>query len=160
MDWEKLFRRYVWDDVRTPYFTRVNKLDRRQADYEVYVYALFVGVFFAAVALTATTDHLASGPSTLTAFYAFSAVCAAIIFGFTKHFWAGVYCAATPVAVALYLFMYGFPEGSRTSDHVLITAAIILVTAYSWRIIDIGRTYSFMPDPTTPETGRRRNPWT
>lgn len=31
MDWEKHFKKYVWDDDKTPYFTPVLKLNRRQA---------------------------------------------------------------------------------------------------------------------------------
>jgi hypothetical protein len=31
MDWEKQFKKYVWDDDKTPYFTPVSRLNRRQA---------------------------------------------------------------------------------------------------------------------------------
>ena len=44
-EWEKLVKRYVWNDERTPYFTRVANLSRRQAHYELFGYALLVGVF-------------------------------------------------------------------------------------------------------------------
>jgi len=43
-DWEKLVKRYVWNDERTPYFTRVANLSRRQAHYELFGYALFAGI--------------------------------------------------------------------------------------------------------------------
>ena len=46
-EWEKLVKRYVWNDERTPYFTRVAKLSRRQAHYELFGYAIFTGVVFA-----------------------------------------------------------------------------------------------------------------
>jgi hypothetical protein len=31
LDWEKLFKRYVWHDEKTPYLTRVAKLTRVRA---------------------------------------------------------------------------------------------------------------------------------
>jgi hypothetical protein len=31
MDWESLFKRYVWSDVRTPYLVPVARLSRVQA---------------------------------------------------------------------------------------------------------------------------------
>ncbi len=40
LDWEKLFKRYVWDDERTPYLTRVRNLSRVQAHYELSATAL------------------------------------------------------------------------------------------------------------------------
>ena len=51
LDWEKLFKRYVWHDERTPYLTRVANLTRIQAQYEIFGYALFMGVLSAMLSI-------------------------------------------------------------------------------------------------------------
>lgn len=159
LNWEKLFKRYVWDDVRTPYFTSVAKLTRVQADYEVYAYALFLGIFFAVVAVTATTDRLPSGPAINVAVYAFSVVCAAAIFGFTKHYYAALYCAAAPIGAALYLYLFGFHPNLGKIDHIVIFVVLLLWMRYSVRIVSIGKTYEALPESNDPSPKRRRTPW-
>ena len=51
LNWEKLFKRYVWHDERTPYLTRVANLTRIQAQYEIFGYALFMGVLAAVLSI-------------------------------------------------------------------------------------------------------------
>ena len=58
MSWDKQFRKYVWDADKTPYFTPVSKLNRRQAGNESYIYTLFIGTLFCVSALLANTDAL------------------------------------------------------------------------------------------------------
>ena len=45
---EKYFKKYIWDDERTPYFVPASRMTRRQADYELHAYAIFVGILFGA----------------------------------------------------------------------------------------------------------------
>ncbi len=85
MDWEKQFKKYVWDDDKTPYFTPAAKLNRSQAGNEITIYAVFIGTLFCVIAVLANTGALPHGRSFAVALYAFSIVCAAIVFGFTKH---------------------------------------------------------------------------
>ena len=73
LDWEKLVRRYVWHDERTPYFTRVANLTRRQAHYELFAYTLFMGVLAGVLAVVS--------PSSGVSLYAFSVCCAALLLG-------------------------------------------------------------------------------
>lgn len=147
MDWEKQFKKYVWDDDKTPYFTPVDKLNRRQASNEIYVYTLFVGTLFCVVALLANTGALPHGRSFAVALYAFSMVCAAIVLGFTKHYFAAWYCALAPVGALVYFYVFGFHPNSGAIDHVAILVIVALWLRYSWRVIGIGRHFEAMPEP-------------
>ncbi len=57
LDWEKLVKRYVWHDERTPYFTRVANLTRRQAHYELLAYEIFMGVLAGVLALAGAAQR-------------------------------------------------------------------------------------------------------
>jgi hypothetical protein len=147
MDWDKHFKKYVWDDDKTPYLTPVLKLNRRQASNEIYVYALFIGTLFGALALIANTGALPHGRSFAVALYAFTVVCAAIVLGFTKHPISAWYCGLAPVAALVYIFYFGFHPNSGTIDHVVILVLVGLWLRYSWRVIAIGRHFEDMPEP-------------
>ena len=98
---EKYFKKYIWDDERTPYFVPVPRMTRRQADYELHAYAVFVGILFAMVtggALLSQDPHI---KSEAVAIYAFTMVCATIILGFTKAVYPAWYCAIAPLVALL-----------------------------------------------------------
>ena len=147
MDWDKHFKKYVWDDDKTPYFTPVLKLDRRQASNEIYVYAVFIGTLFCIIALLANTGALHHGRNFGVSLYAFSVVCAAIVFGFTKHPAPAWYCGLAPVATLAYFYYFGFHPNSSAVDHVVVLVVIGLWLRYSWRVIAIGRHFEDMPEP-------------
>lgn len=151
MDWEKHFKKYVWDDDKTPYFTPVLALNRRQASNEIYVYALFIGTLFCAIALLANTGALPHGRSFGVALYAFTVVCAAIVFAFTKHPISAWYCGLVPVAVLIYFFYFGFHPNSGAIDHVVILVLVGLWLRYAWRVIAIGKHFENMPEPDTEQ---------
>jgi hypothetical protein len=91
---EKYFKKYIWDDERTPYFVPVRSMTRRQADYELHAYAIFVGILFAMVsggALLSQDPHIKSDG---VAVYGFTVICAAVILESTKAVQAAWYCAA------------------------------------------------------------------
>jgi hypothetical protein len=147
MDWEKHFKKYVWNDDKTPYFTPVAKLNRSQASNEITIYALFIGTLFCVVAVLANTGALPHGRSFAVALYAFTMVCAAIVFGFSKHYLAAWYCGLAPVAALVYFYLFGFHPNSGTIDHVLILVLVGLWLRYSWRVIGIGKHFEDMPEP-------------
>jgi hypothetical protein len=147
MSWDKQFRKYVWDADKTPYFTPVSKLNRRQAGNEIYIYTLFIGTLFCVIALLANTDALPHGRSFGVALYSFTMVCAAIVLGFTKSSLPAWYCGFAPVAMLAYFFVFGFRPQSTTVDHVVILAFAALWLRYSWRVISIGRQFEGMPEP-------------
>ena len=146
MDWEKFLKRYVWDDEKTPYFVSVPNLTRRQADYEVHVYAIFIGVLFAVVAATGGKDG-----SVGVSLYAMTVVCATVIFAFLKHYHAALYLGAVPVATLAYFFLYGLRPNLETIDRVFIIGFIVIWLRYSFRIVAIGRAYPDLPESTKNE---------
>ena len=147
MDWEKHFKKYVWDDDKTPYFTPAAKLNRSQAGNEITIYTLFIGTLFCVIAVLANTGALPHGRSFAVALYAFTMVCAAIVFGFTKHYFVAWYCGLAPVAALVYFYVFGFHPNWGTVDHVVILVIIGLWLRYSWRVITIGKNYEDMPEP-------------
>jgi len=147
MDWEKQFKKYVWDDDKTPYFTPVAKLNRSQASNEITIYALFIGTLFCVVTVLANSAALPHGRSFAVALYAFTVVCAAIVLGFTKHYIAAWYCGLAPVAALVYFYQFGFHPNSGAVDHVVILVFVGLWLRYSWRVIGIGKHFEDMPEP-------------
>lgn len=138
-NWERWIKRYVWDDERTPYLVAPERMTKRQADYEVFAYAVFICCLF-------TIVSMAVAPSPMMAMYSFSVVSAAIVLGFTKHIATATYTATTPIAAALYLALDGFPDQLGMLDHVVLITIILLWAGYSFRIISIARAYDRMLD--------------
>ena len=103
LDWEKMFKRYVFDDVRTPYFTRAERLTQTQARYELFVYTIFLGMLFAVLSVASLSPDLPHRGAPGVSAYALSVVLAAVAFGVARHPWAAAYCASAPLA-ALSLF--------------------------------------------------------
>ncbi|MGI9388372.1 MAG: hypothetical protein ACR2OX_13170 [Methyloligellaceae bacterium] len=155
MEWEKLFRKYIWDDQTTPYQVPLAKLNRRQADSEILVYSLFQGIFFAIVVIASLRggpDGRSLGP----AFYGFSVICAAALFGMLKSYPAALYLSATPLAALAYLFLYGFSSERARMDTIFVTIVLLLLLRYSLRIVALARAYPGLPEPRDDKTPRRR----
>jgi hypothetical protein len=146
MNWENFVKRYVWDDERTPYFVRVGKITRRQADYEIYAYTIFLGVLFGVITLAALAGALPQGRSQAVALYGFSIVCSAILFGATKHLWPALYGSAAPAAALFYLFSVGFPPHLGTVDRVVLVVFALIWLRYSMRIVGLAKAYPGLPD--------------
>jgi hypothetical protein len=142
---EKYFKKYIWDDERTPYFVPVARMTRRQADYELHAYAMFVGILFVMVtggALLSQDPHIASDA---VAVYGFTVVCATIIFASTKAVHAAWYCAVVPLVALLYFFLYGFHPNLNAIDHAALIGFGIIWLRYSLRVVAIARAYQGMP---------------
>ncbi len=138
LDWEKLVRRYVWHDERTPYFTRVANLTRRQAHYELFAYALFMGVLSGVIAVAA--------PSNWVSLYAFSVCCAALLLGMTRHPWAAIWCAAAPLAALAGFALEGFHPGVEAGDKVVLVVVALAGLAYSPRVVAVARARAQLPE--------------
>ena len=143
---EKYFKKYIWDDERTPYFVPVARMTRRQADYELFAYAVFSGVLFAMVTGGALLSQDPQIRSDAVAVYGFSVVCATIIFGFTKAVHAAWYCALAPLIALLYFFLYGFHPNLSTIDHVVLIGFGLIWLRYSLRVVAITRAYGGLPE--------------
>jgi hypothetical protein len=147
LDWEKLVKRYVWHDERTPYFTRVAHLTQRQAHFELFSYALFMGVLFGALSLAALASALPHGDSALVSIYAFTVCCAAVLLGATRHPWAAIWCAGAPLALLAYFAVWGFHPRLELADKVLLVAVVAAWLLYSRRLIAVAYLWQRLARP-------------
>jgi hypothetical protein len=141
LDWEKLFKRYVWHDERTPYLTRVANLTRIQAQYEIFGYALFMGVLSAVLSIVMLSPGLPHGGVAIVPLYAFSVCCAALVLGFTRHPWAAVWCALAPLAALAYFATWGFQSRLEFGDKAVLVAVALIGLLYSARAVRVARAW-------------------
>jgi hypothetical protein len=146
MNLEKYFRKYVWDDERTPYLVPVARLTRRQADYELFAYTLFVGILFGVVTGGALLSQDPQIKSDAVAVYGVTVLCAALIFGFTKAVQAAWYCAVAPLVALLYFFLHGFHPNLSTIDHAVLIIFGLVWLRYSLRVVAIARAHPDLPE--------------
>ncbi|MBF2761451.1 MAG: hypothetical protein ISN28_14535 [Ectothiorhodospiraceae bacterium AqS1] len=151
LDWEGLFRRYVWNDEKTPFFTAVPDLTRRQADYEIHLYCVFLGLLFSVItvifAIGIDPESSLRGRSLGSAFYGFSVVCAAILLAFFKPPSIALYCTFAPVIVFAWVFFKGLGPNLARIDHIVIFSILSLLLLHSFRVVAIVRRYPQMPEP-------------
>jgi len=149
MDWEGLFKKYIWNEQTTPYFTKVSELNQRQGKSEIILYSLLLGVFFAIVSLFSigsSTEQYGSGAG----LYGFSVVCAAVIFGIMKNYYAALFLSASPLASLAYLFFHGLSLDREKIDTLIVTILLLLLLRYSIRIVAIAKSYPSFPIPEDP----------
>jgi len=156
LDWESLFKRYVWDNRTTPYLVPLSKLNQRQAHHEILAYCLFVGVLFGIIAITALSDATPHGRSPSIGLYAFTVVCACIVLGFTKSYPAALYLGATPLAGLVYLFVYGFGSDRARVDTIVVAIIALLFLWYSLRLVALAYSYTNFPQPSDEKSPQRR----
>lgn len=139
---DSFFRKYVWDDERTPYLVSVARLTRGQIEYELRFYAVFSGVLFALVSVAALSNSLPHGDARGVSLYAFTQVCAALLLGMTRSAWAALYCASAPLAALVYFALFGFHPSLGLVDKALLLSAMVLWMAYCGRLLAITRAYA------------------
>ena len=158
-EWEKMFRRYVSDEIKTPYATAPDKLTRLQARYEIFAYALFMAVGFSVIGVVSLSGKLPHGDVPGVTIYAFFMVWMVIAFGYSKNQMAAAFCATAPIAVLLYFLIYGFYPKQSMFDKSIMVLVVVAWVYYSWRIVRIASHYPSMPDPPGQEPTGRRNPY-
>jgi len=144
LDWVGLFKRYVGDNIKTPYFVAVGRLSRLQAKNELFVYTLFLGVLFGVIGIASLSPTLPHGDTLAVSLYAFLVAGSALVFGISKHPAAAAICASAPVGVLMYFVMFGFHPNAATGDKILQMIIVLLWLRYSWRILQITRAYPTM----------------
>ena len=149
MDWESLFKKYIWNEQTTPYLTAVPDLNQRQGNSEIFVYSLFLGVFFGLISVLALGSDVRER-SIGVGLYSISIVCAAFIFAILKSYPAALYLSATPLAGLAYLFLYGFGSDREPVDAVIIAIILLLLLRYSLRIVAVARAYPSFPKVEGP----------
>jgi len=158
-NWDTMFRRYVYDDEKTPYFTSVGRLNKRQARNEIFAYGFLVTMLFGLLGFVALSGKLPHGNAVGVPIYAFMTAWMAGVFVWTKNQMAAAVCAIAPIAVVVYLAMYGFPPKLGENDKILIGLGLAAWAYYSWRIVRIAARYPDMAEPAEPEKPFRRNPF-
>ena len=151
LDWIGLFKRYVGNDVKTPYFVAVGRLTRVQAKNELFVYALLLAVLFGVIGVVSLSPTLPHGSTLGVSLYAFLVVGAAIAFGIWKHSAAAAVCASAPVATLIYFTLFGFHPNAATGDKILQLIIVMIWLRYSWRILQIARAYPTMVEQEVPD---------
>jgi hypothetical protein len=139
LDWEKLVKRYVWHDERTPYLVRVARLSPAQARYELFAYAVFMAVLFGVLALAALSPRAPHAGAAIVPIYAFSVLCAAVILGATRHPGAALWCAVAPLGALAYFAAFGFHPGLEAPDRVVLVVVVLAWLAYGARVVAIAR---------------------
>lgn len=150
LEWEKLFKRYIIDDEKTPYFTKVARLTRRQARYELFAYCVLTGVLYAMAGLASLSTSLPHGTAIGVPLYAFSLLLGAVLLGLTRHPHAAAYCATAPVGALLYCLYFGFHPNIGAGDKVLIVVLLLLWARYNFRVLAIARGFPEMPERAAP----------
>lgn len=145
LDWEGLFKRYVWDERTTPYLVPVSRLTRQQADSEIFAYCLFAGILFVVVALGAMGDASPHGRSPLVTLYGFSVVVACLLLHYTKAVPAAFYLGLAPAAGLAYLVIYGLASDRAPVDTAIVAGVLLLLLWYSLRLIAVTRAYPSLP---------------
>jgi hypothetical protein len=141
LDWIGLFKRYVGDEIRTPYFVPVARLSQLQAKNEIFVYTLFMAVLFGVIGVVSLSPTLPHGDTLSVSLYCFLVAGAAAAFGFTKHRAAAAICASAPIGMLIYFTIFGFHPNAGGGDKVLQVIIALLWVGYSWRIVQIARAY-------------------
>ena len=147
LNWEKLFKRYVWHDERTPYLTRVAHLTRLQAQYELFGYSLLMGVLFAVLSVALLSSALPHGNAAVVSIYALTVCCAAVLLGATRHPWAAIWCAGAPLAVLAYFAYWGFHPSLEIGDKALLVAGVLVWLLYSRRVVAVARAWQGLAGP-------------
>lgn len=156
VQWDRFLKRYVWDDETTPYFVPVERLSRRQARYELTAFAIFLGFMFAILAVITLSSSAPGGRSAGMSLYSFTLVCAAVLLGITRHYYAGLYCSSAAPAVLIWIYVFAHHPGLQTLDHIVIIGFGLLWMRYGLRVIAITRTYDDMSEGEEPPGTRKR----
>ena len=151
LDWIGLFKRYVGNDIKTPYFVAVGRLTRVQAKNELFVYTLLLAVLFGVIGVVSLSPTLPHGSTLGVSLYAFLVAGAAIVFGVSKHPAAAAFCVSAPVATLIYFTLFGFHPNAATGDKVLQLIIVMIWLRYSWRILQIARAYPTMVEQEVPD---------
>jgi len=150
LDWVALFKRYVGDDVRTPYLVAAERLTRVQANYELFTFTVLLTVLFGVIGLASLSPSLPHGDTAAVSVYAFIVAASAVAFGITKSPIAGAVCATAPVGALIYFAAFGFHPDAATGDKFLQVVLVLVWLRYSWRIVKIARVYPTLP-PARPD---------
>ena len=147
LDWYKFVRRYFWDDETTPYLVPVERLHRHQAEHEIFAYVLFVSLLYGVATLLIMGGRSPYAHSFAASLYTFLVVCAALIFGVTRHHLAACACVLAPVGGLVFSLSFELHPDLGNWDRVFLIAFSLVWLRYSMRLMHIAKRYGDMPPP-------------
>jgi hypothetical protein len=155
MDFQRFVRKYVWNDEKTPYLTKVGRLTKRQARSELFIISILFAAFFFVIGMAALLDVSIVAGSIGVAVYAFAICSAALMLAAMHHPAAALVCATAPPIVLLFLLFEGFPPQLHMLDKVLIAAVLLALAVYMYRVVRIANVYPGLDEGPDPAVGPR-----
>lgn len=152
MDWYHYLKRYIWDESKTPFLIDVDRLNKGQADSEIFLYALFLAVPGALAGAAAVAHSLKDGLDALAlvGLYGFSVVIAAGLLHARKRLAPALYTVSVPVLLIAGLILHGFHPNLAWIDQIVLIAVLLLWLRYTVRVAAIVKHYPDMPEKPTP----------
>jgi hypothetical protein len=140
------FRKYVWNDEKTPYLTSVLRLTRTQARNELFAFSVLMAAFFFATGMASLLGVSIVSGSVGIAIYSFAICSAAVALAATRHPNAALACATAPPVVLAFLAIYGFPPQLHLVDEILIGTILLALWVYTFRVVRIAWVYPGLRD--------------
>ena len=153
MNLQDFVKKYVWDDEKTPYFRRVKRLTRKQADNELFVYACFLILVFLSGELVAISRWNKGGETSaiLIAIYSAIVIAGALSTWRGKTLWGAWVCLSAPIAAFFNFYFDSLQAGLETIDKYALIIFSLLWLRYSVRVLSIVRHYGNMPQGKAEE---------
>lgn len=141
MDWPGFVRRYVWDEQRTPYLVRSDRLSSAQARSELFTYGFLLAILAAVVAAVSLMGAARVGVvgSSVVAAYALAILVGAIVTGASGRPGAAVVCATAPAVMAAAALLGLLRPGMAGAERLLLGAFGVAWLVYAARIVRITR---------------------
>lgn len=141
MDWPGFVRRYVWDEQRTPYLVRSDRLSPTQARSELFAYGFLLAILAAVVAAVSLMGAARVGVvgSSVVAAYALAILVGAIVTGASGRPGAAVVCATAPAVMAAAALLGLLRPGMAGAERLLLGAFGVAWLVYAARIVRITR---------------------
>lgn len=141
MNWFANVGKYLWSRETTPYFTAPQDMTRSQARRETFAYAVFLGSVFGIAGLAAVlAASREPGPTELLwALGSAIVLWGCIDLARLRRRVAAWIVALAPAALLLQLAVSGFGPKAAGIDKLVITAFLLLLLRYGWRILRIHR---------------------
>lgn len=141
MDWPGLVRRYVWDEQRTPYLVRAERLTAAQARNELFAYAFLLATLSAVMTAAALLGHGHVGGLAAPAvpLYGGTLLVAATALGVAGYVAAAWYSATAPVLLWLVALTGNLRPGMTGGERLAVAVASAVWLAYAVRVVRIAR---------------------
>ena len=132
-----LLKRYVWDDDKTPYLVRPERMSAEQAWSELFAYTVLLTAGATIVALGALAGGALGGP--VAGLYAVTVGAAALLLGARGHDLAARYCVSAPAMLAVGVLGDVVRPGMGFTERLVLLIGCALWLAYACRAVRVAR---------------------